>query len=467
MLFSPCPPHACTPSLFPPVRPTSTRALCLQSPAHQVVAHINMYKASNGEEIHGFLWQSLRLLAYDTGTMQGQRKPPEQLDDDTSTDHVVRVCQPSWVLCPQTRDDCSHAAGHGLLYYYLDVGRAVSACWTDKLVLSAPGELSTYPGWQGFDTDTDTRTNGLSAQDLLKWRWLCATGVYHAAGNTLSVPILAQLAAQGSGAEEFLCKRSNLWGENAWYFDRCAAGLGMKETEGRLGLVSQEKCPYGAKGGWTQAAGPLPPAAWELRQLQQFGQPMQRSCNPAKYFVMANDQCPLAFKAHFPCVLGRHDYPFCTGDKGGAVVPPEKDKKTPYHRLCASHATVRDVFRCTENGPPPIKPDQNWVMYADETNWKMGDPIGVWGGYCTCPNGQVYTAGDEGNLCHSVACYGGTQGSCYHHEELQLRSTAVLPPHRAAAPAFDGSQGPDRPHHPEACQARQVAPTAPERPLAS
>ena len=74
-----------------------------------------------------------------------------------STDHMVRVCQPSWVLCPQSRDDCSHAAGHGLFYYYLDVGRAVSACWTDKIVPSAPGELSAKPEWQTFDADVDTR----------------------------------------------------------------------------------------------------------------------------------------------------------------------------------------------------------------------------------------------------------------------------------------------------------------------
>ena len=42
----------------------------------------------------------------------------------------------------------------------------------------------------------------LSAADLLKWRWLCATGVYHAAGNTLSLPILKTLTQQGTGVED-------------------------------------------------------------------------------------------------------------------------------------------------------------------------------------------------------------------------------------------------------------------------
>jgi len=402
----------------------------------EVVANINTWRASNGEEIHGYLWQSLRLLAYDTGTMQGTRKAPDAIDDEVGTDHAMRVCQPSWLLCPQSRDDCSHAAGHGFFYHYLDVGRAVSACWTDKLVEAAPGELSTHPGWQSFDTDADTRTNGLSAQDLLKWRWLCCTGVYHAAGNTLSVPMLHAVDQLGWSAEELLCKRSNLWGGSAFYFDRCAAGLGMKETEGRLELVRQGSCPHGAAGGWSAlAAGareaplplplPLPPAAWEARQLQQFGQTMQRSCNPATYFVMANDLCPLAFKAHFPCVPKRKDYAFCTGVRGGVVVEKaeegeegEEHIKTPYHFLCVSHATVREVFRCTEDGPPEVRPDSNWVKYADETNWEMGDPVGVWGGDCTCPNGQVFTAGDEGNMCGSIACFGGEQGACHEHEGI-------------------------------------------------
>ena len=65
------------------------------------------------------------------------------------------------------------------------MGRAVSACWTDQIVAYAPGAEA--------DADTDTRTNGLNAGDMLKWRWLCATGVYHAAGNTLSVEVLAEL----------------------------------------------------------------------------------------------------------------------------------------------------------------------------------------------------------------------------------------------------------------------------------
>ena len=55
--------------------------------------------------------------------------------------------------------------------------------------------------------------------------------------------------------------RSNLWGDDTPYFDRCAAGLGMKETEGRLQIVREGKCPSRAPGGQ--------PVAWERAQLAQ------------------------------------------------------------------------------------------------------------------------------------------------------------------------------------------------------
>ena len=130
--------------------------------------NINVWRASNGEEIHGYLWQSMRLLAYDTGELRKVANVGSSLVwphvlqthctqrhlsvtgtlDGHRTDwpntqigigHVLKVCKPSWWLSPQSRDDCSHAAGHGYFYYFLDIGRAVTACWSDQLVLHTPG----------------------------------------------------------------------------------------------------------------------------------------------------------------------------------------------------------------------------------------------------------------------------------------------------------------------------------------
>ena len=478
-----------------------------------IVADIHNWKATNGEEMHGYLWQSLRLLAYDTGTLDGKR-----LDNPNAfeaEDHAMKVCAPAWWLAPQTRDDCAHAAGHGFFYFHLDIGKAMQSCWTDKIVDHTPcGSLPARPptgagtdcrdlpensplrytnlplgrrrelqegGGDGAggdgdgdgdapvcwectrvdpkgpkdetnpctqygvpegaiscegrggdqDRDTDLRSSGLNPKDLLKWRWLCATGVYHAAGNTLSVEVLQQLVDTGSKAEEYLCKRSNLWGDEARYFDRCAAGLGMKETEGRLALVKDGECA--ARDGRA-------PAAWESKQLMQYGQTQQLSCNPAKYFVQANDQCPLAYRAHYPCDEAKKDYVFCTSN---------------YHKMCASHEVLRDCFHCpTElpghtwrvigprdegydalrddnrewmNSGPPLHPEQgNEIRYG--LDWEMGVPLGVWGGTCTCPDGRVYTAADRGNACRAWTtpgtvhdagnfnCFGGVEGPCQQEQ---------------------------------------------------
>ena len=62
----------------------------------------------------------------------------------------------------------------------------------------------------------------------------CATGVYHAAANTLSSAILSQIGERGGSVEEYLCQHQNVWGPTDRYFDRCAAGLGMIDGEQRL-----------------------------------------------------------------------------------------------------------------------------------------------------------------------------------------------------------------------------------------
>ena len=54
--------------------------------------------------------------------------------------------------------------------------------------------------------------SGLDGTNLLMWRWLCATGVYHAAANTLSVEILREIGNRGLSAEEYLCQHQSVWG---------------------------------------------------------------------------------------------------------------------------------------------------------------------------------------------------------------------------------------------------------------
>eukprot|EP00966_Prymnesium_polylepis_P102211 2367115-Prymnesium_polylepis.1 len=103
------------------------------------------------------------------------------------------------------------------------------------------------------------------------WRWLCATGVYHAAANTLSVEILRDIGQSQQSVEEYLCKHQHVWSENTRYFDRCAAGLGIMDSEHRLEQVMAGECDV------TKGKSPDP---WELFQFQQYGATLQASGLP-------------------------------------------------------------------------------------------------------------------------------------------------------------------------------------------
>ena len=373
----------------------------------KIIDNINLYKASNGEEIHGFLWESLRLLAYNTGTLDGTRQDYPEHKKAVQFAHTV--CEPTWWLSPQSMNDCAHAAGHGYFYYFFDIGRAVLACTDASLRDHVPGPEY---GW-----DADAKSYGWDGINLMMWRWLCATGVYHAAANTLSLEILQQIGDSRQSVEEYLCKHQNVWGVDDVYFDRCAAGLGISDSEKRLEKVMNGHC---------QPTRLKEPAAWEKWQMQQFGPSLQLSCDPANAFtgfVPAMGGCPEAFRIHFPCQQGSPDYEVCTGEWFGMDV--KKDGKiVAFHRLCGGHDVLRKIFECVK--PAPHKPGTNMQLYALEwskdhpwepkpwnvIDWTMGTNVGVWGGWCTCPDGRVYQVGDEGNMCGSVACDGGTQGEC-------------------------------------------------------
>lgn len=47
-------------------------------------------------------------------------------------------------------------------------------------------------------------------------------------------------------------------------------------------------------------------------------------------------------------------------------------------------------------------------------------------GSCTCPDGKKYYAGDNNNLCSTLACYGGTSGNCKKTNSPSSVSNSVV-----------------------------------------
>ena len=53
-----------------------------------------------------------------------------------------------------------------------------------------------------------------------------------------------------------------------------------------------------------------------------------------------------------------------------------------------------------------------WFVLLGNVAIKPANDVGGWGGSCTCPNGETYEVGDNKDSCGSLACVGGTSGTC-------------------------------------------------------
>lgn len=73
---------------------------------------------------------------------------------------------------------------------------------------------------------------------------------------------------------------------------------------------------------------------------------------------------------------------------------------------CTKHAYVRLSSRGMR---VTCKTESRENVYQREVG------VGMWGGSCTCPDGQVYEVGDYMNDCKSLACVGGVAGECHKH----------------------------------------------------
>merc|ERR1719379_2522856 len=73
--------------------------------------------------------------------------------------------------------------------------------------------------------------------------------------------------------------------------------------------------------------------------------------------------------------------------------------------------------------------------WAEEHRDRNDYSLGGWGGSCTCPNGEVYQVADNGDSCGSLACNGGTSGTCNQWDgEWSNRGVQCFPASPAPTP---------------------------------
>ena len=181
---------------------------------------IARYRLTNGEVMHGFVWQSLALLA--------ERAPPRD-----PSEWVFTACDPTWRWQNEgtNRGTCAHGAGHGLFYYYRRGDCGWSCAVRAALPACSRGPLG---GWAAEGN----------------WAELCEGGVFHSAFNSLTAPDLLRHAAlsPASSLAEAVC-------EAGWR--GCAVNLGAEEGEGRFALAKAGFCDVSA---WTSRIALLDPS---------------------------------------------------------------------------------------------------------------------------------------------------------------------------------------------------------------
>jgi len=99
----------------------------------------------------------------------------------------------------------------------------------------------------------------------------------------------------------------------------------------------------------------------------------------------------------------------------------------------SDHPLVKGTFSLPAGGgsprpaPAPPSPAGNYYRKASR--------VGGWGGWCTCPDGQRYSVGDNYDHCGSLACEGGTPGRCARVDDPSRRGWKVTCAGAPAVPA--------------------------------
>ena len=152
---------------------------------------ISIYRITNGEELHSFMWGSLALL--------GRHFPK-----DDPLEWVAKACDASFrldalVVRGESVNECAHGAGLGFLAFFTEASvhwsasererwnvadRSIEACNHEKLA-------------RRFEESAQKGGRKLLGNDLSGWRNICGDGVWHAVFNRLDVASLRSMAEAG------------------------------------------------------------------------------------------------------------------------------------------------------------------------------------------------------------------------------------------------------------------------------
>ena len=192
--------------------------------APRVIELVYRYRVTNGEVLHGFVWESLAALPASADTIK----------------FVGAACGRSWGLDaswdaglgPHSALECAHAAGHGLYYHARDIKKALSDCNSNRLL-------------PAFRSAAGAAGRPLPNDYVGLWRHHCSDGAFHAALDSLAVDELRAHAQRGLTPAAALCQQAGFThggGGGGGGGSNCPAGLGADEAERRQALVKEGGC---------------------------------------------------------------------------------------------------------------------------------------------------------------------------------------------------------------------------------
>ncbi|KAL1522272.1 hypothetical protein AB1Y20_017266 [Prymnesium parvum] len=146
----------------------------------------------------------------------------------------------------------------------------------------------------------------------------------------------------------------------------------------------------------TQPSAVPSPLSSEATHPSAVPSPLSSEAPPATHPSTPRGGAP--FASHAPPPRRSHPPP-------PPPLPPPPPPSPPHTELAQGYLSSAGAPTPPLSARPAAPPRLNLVEEA-------AAGVGVWGGSCTCPDGQQYQVGDHADFCATLACVGGVSGEC-------------------------------------------------------